>query len=62
MSTLLSFMNNDFSVNNTQKVIKIPLRMNQNSLCYFEYVSVKITSKCIVDFSYTLELYDQKVF
>ncbi len=46
-------MNNDFTVNNTQKVIKIPLTMNQNSLCYFEYVSVKITSKCIVDFSYT---------
>ena len=31
MSTLLSFMKNDFTVNNTQKVIKIPLKMNQNS-------------------------------
>ncbi len=31
ISTLLSFMNNDFTVNNTQKVIKIPLKMNQNS-------------------------------
>ena len=48
-------MNNDFTVNNTQKVIKIPLKMNQNSvtlnICFRKY------NKSIVDFSYTLMTY-----